>query len=51
MSAIRRLARSVAKAKMKKNGMIQVCSKDGRKGMNEPGVSYFSIHWREWAKK
>lgn len=41
MSAIRRLARNVAKANMKKAGIVQICK-------DRP--SFFSLHWREYAK-
>ena len=50
MSTMRRLARNVAKVNMKKAGMVQICKKGAKKGTTG-SVSYFSIFWREWAKK
>lgn len=45
---MRRIARSVAKANMKKKGMVQFCKKSrGRNGQAAVG-SYFSGHWREY---
>ena len=41
MSTVRRMARTVAKINMKKKGMRQICK--GR-------PSFFSLHWREYAK-
>ena len=50
MSTLRRLARSVAKANMKKAGMRQIC-KSGRKHGETRGYSWFARNWKEWAKK
>jgi hypothetical protein len=47
MSAIRRIARNVAKANMKKAGMVQICKKDRHNGTR----SYFGVCWRKYAKK
>ena len=47
MSAIRRIARNVAKANMKKAGMKQVCKKDRHDGTR----SYFGVYWRDYVKK
>ena len=47
MGAIRKLARGVAKANMKKAGMKQVCKKDRHDGTR----SYFGVCWRKYAKK
>ena len=50
MGAIRKLARGVAKANMRKAGMKQVCKKDRHIDTCKIG-SYFSIYWRDYAKK
>ena len=57
MSTLRRLARNVAKANMKKAGMVQVCKRlhtaPNDQGILVPikGKSWFSANWREWVKK
>ncbi len=56
MSTIRRIARNVAKANMKKAGMVQICKGsrnvlDGKGGFIRVKGSWFADNWREWAKK
>lgn len=57
MTTLRSLRRSVAKARMKKNGMVGITShRDVRghgskkKHLNDSGNrSYFAAHWREFS--
>ena len=42
---MRKLKRSVARAKMLKEGCTRINKKVGRKG--EKSKSYFALHWRE----
>lgn len=56
MSTIRRIARNVAKANMKKAGMVQICKgsrnvPDGKGGLFRVKGRWFADNWREWAKK
>lgn len=56
MSAIRKLARNVAKVNMKKAGMVQICKgfqivQNGKGGFDRVKGAWFADHWREWAKK
>ena len=53
MNALGRIARGVAKVRMKKAGVRQICKKkyikNDDKGIS--GCSYFSKHWKEYVKK
>lgn len=49
MNAIRRLARNVAKNRMKKVGMVRICKSGAKKGERSEG-SYFSQHWKDHVK-
>lgn len=50
MNALGRLARGVAKQRMKKAGITQICKKKDIKNQST-GCSYFSKHWKEYVKK
>lgn len=46
---MRKLARSIARAKMEKAGVQQMNKKKLNKGGHP--ASYFSLHWREYAAR
>lgn len=43
---MRKLKRAVAKANMKKAGLVQIC-----KGNKRGNKSYFALNWREWVRR
>ena len=43
---LRTIARNVAKNRMKRKGIIRLCSQYNHLGMKQD--SYFSKHWREY---
>jgi len=49
----RSLARQVAKARMKKEGLTRVCAKGNRNGKNDRTInkhcSWFAAHWKDYA--
>lgn len=55
MSVLRHLARDIAKANMKRKGMVKICKHDHTQGYAISGKrgeityvnSYFAKHWRE----
>ena len=51
MNTLGRLARSVAKQRMKKAGITQICKKKKDNKNHSTGCSYFSRHWKEYVKK
>lgn len=46
MGSLRKIARNVAKVRMKKAGMTQFCTHGKRYGYN--GISHFSRYWKDY---
>lgn len=47
---MRKLARSIARAKMRRDGVRQMSKKKYAAAGGRP-ASYFSLHWREYAAR